>query len=269
MQSERTVQAAQPWVPLYRQIHSTLRERIVSGRYGIASSLPTEVELCAEFKASRFTVREALRALTEQGFVQRRPRAGTIVLTDEPQVTYSQSVRSIEDLFQIATTTHYVMLGTATVTLDQGLAARVGGESGETWIQVDGVRWDKPGGVPICYVQSYVPSRLAAIVEQFPGLKGPFYELLERQSGETIEEVTQEVSALAMPDPMVRVLGLAPGSLSLRLLRRYVTRQSTLIASFNWHRADQFTYRMQLHRRSDRTGGARTRKGGSSVEEMR
>lgn len=263
MQGERTTQAAQPWVPLYQQIHSTLRERIVSGQYGIASSLPTEVELCAEFKASRFTVREALRALTEQGFVQRRPRAGTIVLTDEPQVTYSQSVRSIEDLFQIATTTHYVMLGTASVSLDEGLAARVGGERGETWIQIDGVRWDKPGGVPICYVQSYVPARHAAIVEQFPGLKGPFYELIERQSGETIEEVTQEVSALAMPDPIVRVLGLAPGSLSLRLLRRYVTRRSTLIASFNWHRADQFTYRMQLHRRSDR-GASRARRGGSA-----
>jgi GntR family transcriptional regulator len=263
MDRERSGQVAQPWVPLYRQIHSTLRERIVSGQYRIASYLPTEVELCAEFKASRFTVREALRALTEQGFVQRRPRAGTIVLTDEPQVTYSQSVRTVEDLSQIATTTHWVMLGKAEVTLDERLAVRIGAQAGETWIQVDGVRWDKPGGVPLCYVQSYVPGRLAAVVDEFPGLNAPFYELLERRSGETIEEVTQEINALTMPDPIVRALGLEPGSFALRVLRRYATRQSTLITSLNWHRADQFTYRMQLQRNSDRGAGrSRSRKRG-------
>lgn len=259
MQSDRTegvrVQEfpkQEPWVPLYLQIHATLKERIVSGRYDVASSLPTEAELCSEFKASRFTVREALRGLSEQGFVQRRPRTGTVVLTRQPQVTYSQSVRSIEDLFQFATQTHYVLLGTANVILDAVTAERVGGEGGEEWIRIDGVRWDKPGGVPICYIQSYVPSRHAAIVAEFPSIKGPFYALLERKSGEVIEEVTQEVNAVAMPDHALKSLGLVPPSLSLLLMRRYVTKRGTLIASFNWHRADQFTYRMQLHRRSDK-----------------
>ena len=37
---------------------------------------PTESELCDEFNASRFTVREALRRLVEQGMVQRRQGAG-------------------------------------------------------------------------------------------------------------------------------------------------------------------------------------------------
>ena len=241
------------WVPLYVQIHSALKLRIETGQYSIGALLPTEAELCSAFDASRFTVREALRRLADQGFIQRRPRAGTIVLTDKPQVTYSQSVNSIEDLFQIATQTHYVILSTTTVALDETTAERVGGETGENWIRVDGVRWDKPGGVPICFIQSYVPSRHAAIVAQFPTLHGPFYELLELQSGEVIEDVTQEIDALAMPLPIVTALGLLPGSLSLRLMRRYVTQRGTLIASFNWHRADRFTYRMQLHRRSDRS----------------
>ena len=243
-----------PFVPLYLQIQATVKERIVSGHYGVASALPTEAELCSEFKASRFTIREALRGLTEQGFLQRRPRSGTIVLTREPHGTYTLSVRSIEDLFQIATQTHYVLLSTAKVVIDKAIASQIGGAPGEEWIRVDGVRWDKPGGRAICYVESFIPSRYAAFVAEFPETKGPFYELLERRSGEAIEEVTQDISALVMPDPIVKALGLAARSLSLRLLRRYSTNQGTLIASFNWHRADEFTYRMQLHRRSDRSG---------------
>lgn len=243
--------AADPWVPIYLQIQATLKERIVSGQYDISSLLPTEAELCTEFKASRYTIREALRGLSEQGFVHRRQRTGTVVLTRTPQVTYTQSVRSIEDLFQIATETHYVLLDLQKVFLDEIIAPRVGGIAGEEWLRVIGMRWDKPGGTPICYIHSYVPVRFASVVDEFPVTKGPFYGLLERRSGEPIEEVVQEINATPMPAEMVKALGLEAGSLSLLLLRRYTTKSGTLIASFNWHRADRFTYRMQLHRRTE------------------
>lgn len=241
----------EPSLPLYRRIHATLKDRIVSGRYEVDCPLPTEAKLSAEFKASRFTIREALRGLAEQGFVRRRPRSGTVVVTREPSTNYTQSVRSIEDLFQIAITTHYVMLATNEVILNGHIAASIGGKADETWIRIDGVRWDRPGGRPICYIESYVPIRHAAIVPEFAETKGPLYGLLERRSGERIEEVTQDISALVMSDEATRALGLASQSLSLRLLRRYTTKSGTLIASFNWHRADEFSYRMQLHRRTD------------------
>ena len=250
--SQATGTQDEPSLPLYRRIHATLKDRIVSGRYEVDCPLPTEAKLSAEFKASRFTIREALRGLAEQGFVRRRPRSGTVVVTREPSTAYTQSVRSIEDLFQIAITTHYVMLATRNVVIDKLTAASIGGRTGETWIRIDGVRWDRPGGRPICYIESYVPVRHAAIVPEFAETKGPFYELLERRSGDRIEEVTQDISALAMSDEATKALGLASQSLSLRLLRRYATKNGTLIASFNWHRADEFSYRMQLHRRVDR-----------------
>lgn len=249
-------------VPLYLQIHAELKRRIASGRYDVGSVLPTETLLCAEFKASRFTIRQALRVLSEQGFVHRRQRTGTVVLSRSPQVTYTQSFRSIEDLFQIATQTHYVLLSTEKVVLDEAVAPRVGGNIGEEWYRVAGVRWDKPGGTPICYIHSYVPLRFARVVAEFPAARGPFYALLEQRCGEPIEEVVQEINSVPMPGEIIKALGLASGSLSLLLLRRYATRSGTLIASYNWHRADQFTYRMQLHRRSEAERTLRIVRGG-------
>ena len=50
-------------MPRYAQIFNTLSKRMQVGRYPVDMRLPTESELCDEFNASRFTVREALRRL--------------------------------------------------------------------------------------------------------------------------------------------------------------------------------------------------------------
>ena len=58
--------------PRYVHVYNVLSRRLESGKYPINMRLPTENELCDEFSASRFTVREALRRLVAQGMVQRR-----------------------------------------------------------------------------------------------------------------------------------------------------------------------------------------------------
>ena len=49
------------------------------------ASLPTESELCEEFGASRYTVREALRRLVDQGMVHRRQGAGSVASPPRPR----------------------------------------------------------------------------------------------------------------------------------------------------------------------------------------
>jgi len=170
------------------------------------------------------------------------------VISDTTRSTFFQSFSSLDELFQVAIETYYVVMGVETVVLEQELAEMVGGLAGEEWILINGVRWTEAGGKPICYVQSYVPKRFEHVVEQFPGHQGPFFELLERHAEGSIQEVVQEIRALPMPPEFIRQLGLKPGSWSMQLLRRYVSEGGVLIASFNWHPADQMTYVMRIHR---------------------
>ncbi|MGH8666569.1 MAG: GntR family transcriptional regulator, partial [Burkholderiales bacterium] len=58
--------------PRYRVIAERLLAEIASGKHAVGTLLPTEIELCARFGASRYTVREALRVITEKGLVTRR-----------------------------------------------------------------------------------------------------------------------------------------------------------------------------------------------------
>jgi len=58
--------------------------RIAGGEYPVGSLLPKEVELSRTYGASRHTMREALRRLSEAGMVLRRRRAGTEVIAAQP-----------------------------------------------------------------------------------------------------------------------------------------------------------------------------------------
>lgn len=239
--------------PRYSRIHKELVGRIAAGRYPVGSLMPTEVELAGEFETSRFTMREALRALTEDGYVERRQGMGTRVISAKPQSGYFQSFESLRELFQVAVDTYMVILGQQEVILDRELAQRVGGEAGERWIRVEGMRWTEPGGRPLCFIQSYVPERFEDAIPEFANHSGPFFDLLEQRSREAIKEAQQEIRAQPMPAEISRLLGLPAGACSLQLLRRYITASGTLIASFNWHPADQMTYSMRIRRgRMDR-----------------
>lgn len=234
--------------PRYARIQRILEGRVIDGTYPLGSVMPTEIELAAEFGTSRFTIREALRHLREHGYVERRQGVGTRVVSNSAQSVFFQSFGSLQELFQVAIETFYVILETKRVTLSPQTAELVGGLAGEDWFQISGVRWTKPGGKPICYVQSFIPVRFEAVIPELEGHQGPFFSLLERHSEELIEEAVQEIRAVPMPPEVGRQLGQAPGAWALQLLRRYLTESGVLIASFNWHPADQMTYRMRIHR---------------------
>jgi DNA-binding GntR family transcriptional regulator len=241
--------------PLYIHVAATLQDRIVSGHYPIASYLPPEAQLSEEFATSRNTVREALRLLAERGLVRRRQGTGTLVTSATPVVKYAQSFNKLEDLFANAKTTHYALHSIAPIVLGDSLAERVGGDAGEEWLLLTGVRWTERGGTPLAFIESYIPMEFKPIVDTFWSAPPPFYAVLEQKSGRTIDEVWQEIRAVEMPRHVANAFGLAEGSTSLQLFRRYIARGSTLIASFNWHRADQFTYQMLVHRRVQSENG--------------
>jgi GntR family transcriptional regulator len=76
--------------PLYQQIAEDLRKRIELGAaldpasddptaFKPGSQLPTELELCDSYSASRNTIRDAIKRLISQGLIETRPGQGTFV----------------------------------------------------------------------------------------------------------------------------------------------------------------------------------------------
>lgn len=67
-------------MPAADAICAALRQRIIVGHYAGGVRL-TEEQIAADFKASRMSVREALRVLNAEGFLTMRPYFGTFVAT--------------------------------------------------------------------------------------------------------------------------------------------------------------------------------------------
>ena len=74
--------------PMYRQIAEDLRAQIASGDLAAGSQLPTELLLRERYRASRNTVRDAIKWLTTLGLVETKAGQGTFVVEKiDPFVT--------------------------------------------------------------------------------------------------------------------------------------------------------------------------------------
>jgi len=66
---------------MYRQIAEDLREQIESGRIAPGDQIPTEIVLRERYRASRNTVRDAVKWLSNPGLVETRPGQGIFIPT--------------------------------------------------------------------------------------------------------------------------------------------------------------------------------------------
>lgn len=79
MSSPKTQLNATSVEPLYRQLAELLKKDIDDGKWPAGSRLPTENDLVEAYHVSRVTVRKALDALSQQGYLERRSGKGTFV----------------------------------------------------------------------------------------------------------------------------------------------------------------------------------------------
>jgi DNA-binding GntR family transcriptional regulator len=237
--------------PLYAQIEQALREAIVSGESPVGSLLPAETELCAHFNVSRYTVREALRRLTETGLVARRQGAGTVVISNQSPRVFVQSARSLDELFQYAVDTQLAVDRTAMVVLGGEDARLIGADDGSKWLRIDGVRCDA-SGQPICTVTVFVAASYAAVAEELSEIKGSIFGRIEQRWGLSIVDVVQEISAGLMPADVVQTLRAKRQAVGMRFRRSYSLQDGTLVlTSINWHPAERFVYATRMKRNAE------------------
>jgi GntR family transcriptional regulator len=64
---------------LHLQVRSLLLQEIIQGEFATLDMLPTEMELCERLGVSRTTLRHAVTALEQEGYLRRRQGKGTII----------------------------------------------------------------------------------------------------------------------------------------------------------------------------------------------
>lgn len=235
--------------PLYLQVAHALKEDIVSGVCPVGALLPTEDELCKRFSVSRYTVREALRLLREDGLVSSRQGAGTVVIPPRSSGSDIHHVMSINDLLAFATDTRLVIESIKMALIDEKLASRTGLVSGDEWLEVRGYRYSEGVNSPVSWTEYYIPRAFAAVGRLLQRHTGPIFPLIEDMFGQNVVEVHQQISATLITPALAVGLKVKEGSAALEVRRTYKTADGNIVqVTINTHPAALFQHSMIMRR---------------------
>jgi DNA-binding GntR family transcriptional regulator len=198
-----------------------------------------EEELSTSHGLARGTVRRALGRIEDLGMINRRPGAGTIVISPVPVAGYQPLAQSAVDILTLAAETRLVNPNAAEVILDATRAKRLGARKGSTWFVIEGVRALRKGnGTPLCWSEQYLPG-------DFPRdklLRADF--TLEEVAAQPVEQI---VTASVLDGQMSLALDAGPGSAALVITRRHLDTRGRLVSvGIHTHPADRYSIRTTL-----------------------
>lgn len=228
-------------------IAQALSNDIQQGKYKVGDLLPSEPELSTAFGVSRHTVRMALRTLHELGLTVSHQGVGTQVNHDKVQTSYNYAFNSASDLMQYATKTSFRVVDTMQVVVDAKLAEYLGCKPNELWWRVRTVRYERDASAPIAYSEIYVPLAFGAAVTGIESSREPIFALIEKHFNERVDEVQQDITAIALTSEEARHLGQKSNSPGLEITRRYFGRgRRPFEVARSVHPRNSFKYSMRV-----------------------
>lgn len=222
---------------------------ITNGTYPLNSYLPSEKELCEKYRVSRYTVRQALADLTRLGFISRRPRLGSKVISVGFDETYAHHFTIVSDIDQLSSTHKRTVQGTKECVVNRRLSEKLECPKGLRMLRFSNIRTnpempDKPVVWTAIYVDSTY-SRLPELARLNPLVL--VSTLIEKEYGQTCVEVHQKISATALPEEAAGYLNAPVGSPALRILRQYFGPGRTIMEiSVSYYPADRYSLTLDM-----------------------
>ncbi len=153
-------------MPIWRDIHTSLRGEISEGRYKTGDKLPTEKELSERFDVNRHTVRRALAELTAEGAIYVRRGSGAYVAEGVVDYRLGPSVKFSQNIFELGRTPHHALLAAGIEPADEPAARHLRIKPGTSCVMLDLV--SEVDGLPVLVARHYFPEqRFPSLIEAF------------------------------------------------------------------------------------------------------
>ncbi|MGR9092986.1 MAG: GntR family transcriptional regulator [Gammaproteobacteria bacterium] len=231
--------------PRYRQVAEALRADITAGVFSAGDALPTEKSLCDRYRISRHTAREALRLLSEDGLIERRQGAGSIV-ADRTAPAFVSPTGDFESILQYAREATFVLLSSASADAEALAEYDLKGH----YRLFTGLR-RIDDELPLALNRILIEEAFAPDDAAIDRLDESVSEWIERHHAVRIEEVTQRMDAVCLDAKAAESLAVATQSPALRTVRRYRDAAGGIVMlSHSLHPAGRFAYTMKMSRRA-------------------
>lgn len=235
----------------YVTIAEDLQARIAEGQWEVGAFLASEPELASKYGVSRETLRAALRQLENAGLIARRKGQGTRVVRLQPVQEFHTKLSSIEELAQYGRTAERSILSIEEVAVDTHLADELGVPEGTLRAVITSTRRDPAeGGRPSSWAKVYIsPADVPLIEGELKDSDRLVADLVAEHTGRQVHRVLQQIKATVLGEEAAKALGELPGSVALRLTRRYMDAEGGVLAvAISTHPAARFVYESVLER---------------------
>jgi GntR family transcriptional regulator len=228
--------------PKYLQVREVLLRRLERDLQP-GQQFPTEQALCAEFGVSRETVREALRALEEDGLISRHPGRGSFVLRPRRRRAERRLTGMAEDFSELRLDTQAKVLQAGPIAASTELAEATGVPVNAPLYRISRLRTfeRQPLAFHDAYLDLEVGPKLAALDLQHTSI---LHEL-QATLGLHCRETYQRVEAIAADAPLARLLDVTLGAPLLQITRRVDAGKRPVLFRSQF-RADRYYYTVDV-----------------------
>jgi GntR family transcriptional regulator len=173
----------------YIQIYKVLRERIETKIYPANSLMPSENELCEEFKVTRLTVRNALKKLKEEGCIYTEKGKGSFVKSRQIEQSLFKFYSFGRDYVQKGFDTETLVVSSEITNVEGRISELLELEGDDKVYKI--VRLRKLDNTPALIETSFVPESLAPGIINYNLEELSIYDLLEKEYGFNISKAKE------------------------------------------------------------------------------
>lgn len=234
-------------VPLYYQLGTLLREQILSGHFAPGDQLPTETDFVAEYGVSRITVRQALKALEEQGLLRREAGRGTFVTDELPLPKTLRMNGSLDDLISMGLATSVALLDLREVAATSEDTEAFDIAVGSPLVQCRRLRYYHK--MPYSYIINRLPAEIAEQFEASDWESGGILQTIEKRLGLHLSNADQEVRATLADASLAGILETRIGAPILSVDRVVRTDSGEAVERVHtFYRGDIYSFSVHLTR---------------------